>query len=302
MKYFYIHPFKPQYFFPKAFKKHEVFISFFKPYSLIGKISWALFRNFGFYRICFGKKNIEFFIPEKEIIKIIGVEPLMAFNTGTPGPEQKITGLGWDKNKYFFIKYAQTQLAIKNVVHEHNILRQLSTLDFVPQIQNFHQDDKQVLLKTDVLMGNRLGNSPLNETILNCLYKLAEQSISSENKTTSSLELAFAHGDFCPWNMIEQNGYILLFDWEMGGNYPLGYDVFTFLFQTKFLLDPKKSIQSIVVENKEIIDQYFIHFKISNWNNYLTAFSKIKVGLEKKKGLKGMLLQYKMLLDYAEKA
>ena len=302
MKYFYIHPFKPQYFFPKAFIKHEVFISFFKPYSLIGKISWALFRNFGFYRICFGKKNIEAFIPEKAIRKIIGEEPLMAFNSGTPGPEQKITGLGWDKKNYFFIKYAQTLLAIKNVVNEHHILLQISGLDFVPKIQSFYQDDKQVLLKTDVLMGTRLGNIPLNEAILNRIFLLAEQSITSENKITSSLKLAFAHGDFCPWNMMEQNGHILLFDWEMGGNYPLGYDLFTFLFQTKFLLEPEKPIQFILSENKEIIDKYFNHFKIYDWNNYLIAFSKLKIDLENKKESTMLLSLYNMLLEYAEKA
>jgi len=301
MKYYYIHPFKPQYFFSKGFKTHAVFISFFKPYSRFGKISWSLFRTFGLYRMCFGKRNIEAFIPEKEIRKIIGADPLMAFNTGTPGPEQKITGLGWDKNNYFFIKYAQTPLAIKNIVNEHHMLRELSTLDFVPQIQSFYQDEKQVLLKTDVLMGTKLGNVPLNETILNCIYKLSETSITSKIKFTSSVKMAFAHGDFCPWNMMEQNRQILLFDWEMGGNYPLGYDVFTFLFQTKFLLEPKKSIQSILSENKDIIDQYFNHFKIYDWNNYLTAFSKVKVDLERKKGTKGMLSQYQILLDYAQK-
>ncbi len=302
MKYFYIHPFKPQYFFPKAFKKHEVFISFFKPYSRIGKISWGLFRTFGLYRMLFGKTNIEAFIPEKEIRKIIGLNPLMAFNTGTPGPEQKITGLGWDKNNYFFIKYAQTPVAIKNVVNEHNILRQLSGLDFVPQIQTFHQDEKRVLLKTNVMMGSRLGNVPLNEAILNRLFTLSKTSITSENKFKTSLKTAFAHGDFCPWNLMEQNGRISLFDWEMAGDYPLGYDVFTFLFQTQFLLEPEKSIQSILSENKELIDQYFNHFKISNWNNYLLAFSKVKVSLEKEKGIEGMLSQYQILLNYAEKA
>ncbi len=302
MKYFYIHPFKPQYFFPKAFKKHEVFSTFFKPYSHIGKISWYLFRTFGLYRMCFVKTNIEAFIPEIKIRKIIGLEPLMAFGTGTSGPEQKITGLGWDKNNYFFIKYAQTPLAIKNVRNEHNILSQISDLDYVPQIQNFYQDEKRILLKTDVLMGTRLGNVTLNETILNCLYKLSEISITSDNRYTSSIKTIFSHGDFCPWNMMEQNGRILLFDWEMGGEYPLGYDVFTFVFQTNFLLEPKKPIQSVLSENKVIIDQYFNHFKISDWNIYLTAFSKVKVDLEKKKGVKGILSQYKNLLDYAEKA
>ena len=302
MEYFYIHPFKPQYFFPKAFKKHEVFISFFKPYSSIGKISWALFRHLSLYRLLFGKTNIEAFIPENAIRKIIGEEPLMAFNTGTPGPEQKITSLGWDKNNYFFIKYAQTPLAIKNVVNEYKILHQLSGLDFVPQIEDFYQDDNQVLLKTDVLLGTRLGNSPLNQIILNCLFTIAEQTITSENKTTSSLKFVFAHGDFCPWNMMQQNEHILLFDWEMGGNYPFGYDLFTFLFQTKFLLEPEKSIQSILYTNKDIIDQYFNHFEIYDWNNYFIAFSMVKISLEKKKGVKGMLSQYKILLEYAEKA
>lgn len=250
----------------------------------------------------FRKTNIEVFIPEKEIRKIIGLKPLMAFNTGTPGPEQKITGLGWNKKNYFFIKYAQTPLAIKNVVNEHNILSQLSGFDFVPQIQTFFQDEKQVLLKTDVLIGTRLGNVALNETILNCLYKLSELSITLNNRYTSSTKTIFSHGDFCPWNMMEQDGQILLFDWEMGGEYPLGYDVFTFLFQTHFLLEPEKPIQSVLSENKEIIEQYFNHFKISDWNMYLTAFSKVKVELEKKKGAKGLLSQYKNLLEYAEKA
>jgi len=302
MKYFYIHPFKPQYFFPKTFKKHAVFISFFRPYSRIGKISWGLFRTFGLYRMFFAKINIEVFIPENEIRKIIGSNPLMAFNAGTSGPEQKITGLGWDKNNYFFIKYAQTPLSIKNILNEYNVLCQISGLDFVPQIQTFHQDEKQVLLKTDVLIGIKLGNVRLNETILNCLYKLSELSIASDNKYAPSVKTVFSHGDFCPWNMMEQDGRILLFDWETGGEYPLGYDVFTFLFQTHFLLEPENPIQSVLSENKVVIDQYFHHFKIFDWNIYLTIFSRVKVDLEKKKGAKGMLSQYKNLLDYAKKA
>jgi len=302
MKYFYIHPFKPQYFFPKVFKKHEVFISFFKPYSLIGKISWSLFRNLAIYRIWFGKTNIEDFIPEKSIRKIVGVEPLMAFNTGTAGPQQKVTGLGWHKNIYFFIKYAQTPSVIKNVVNEHNILCQLSGLKFVPKIQSFYQDEEQVLLKTDVLIGSRLDNVSLSEKILNCLFTLAEVSNISENKPTPFVKTVFAHGDFCPWNIMEQNGEILLFDWEMGGNYPLGYDLFTFIFQTNFLLKPNKSIQKIINENKNRIEQYFAHFNILEWINHLINFSKIKVNLEKEKGLNGMLVQYQTLLDYAKKA
>ena len=87
----------------------------------------------------------------------------------------------------------------------------------------------------------------------------------------------------------------------MGGNYPLGYDLFTFIFQTNFLLKPNKSIQKIINENKNRIEQYFAHFNIFEWSNHLIDFSKIKVNLEKEKGLKGMLLEYQILLDYAKK-
>ena len=67
-------------------------------------------------------------------------------------------------------------------------------------------------------------------------------------------------------------------------------------------MEREKSIQSILLKNKDIIDQYFNHFEIADWNNYLIAFSKLKIDLEKEKGAKGMLPQHKMLLEYAEKA
>ena len=39
----------------------------------------------------------------------------------------------------------------------------------------------------------------------------------------------------------------------MAGNYTLGYDLFTFIFQTKFLLEPQKIITDILNENEELI-------------------------------------------------
>ena len=158
MLYYYIHPFKPQYFFPIGFKKHPLFLNFFIPYSLIGKISWLLFFRIGLYRTFFSKRNIEKSIPESAIRRIVGNEPLMAFNTGTKGPEQKITALGINisnKNE-FFIKYGQTVIAKENVTNEYFILKQLSNLDFVPKVFDFYSDDTQVLLKTNVLKGERL--------------------------------------------------------------------------------------------------------------------------------------------------
>ena len=302
MKYFYIHPFKPQYFFPKGFKKYAVFQDFFSPYSKVGRISWFLFTRFSLYRLLFAKKNIETFIPEKNIRKIIGEDAVMVFNTGTKGPEQKITALGIDNNYEFFIKYGETVIAKENVSNEHFTLKQISHLDFVPKVLDFYSADAQVLLKTNVLKGVRLLMTTLDYNIINQLITIASQKVECIKTTQSTLKTCFAHGDFCPWNMMTNNHNILIYDWEMAGNYTLGYDLFTFIFQTQFLLEPKKKIPDILKENVKLIEHYFSNFKIINWNDYLMAFTKDKITMETSKGTKGMITQYSKLLAYAKEA
>ena len=303
MKYFYVHPFKPQYFFPKGFKKQVLFLNFFVPYSLIGKISWLLFFRIGLYRTFFSKRNIEKSIPESAIRRIVGNEPLMAFNTGTKGPEQKITALGININNKteFFIKYGQTVIAKENVTNECFILKQISHLNFIPKVLDFYSDDAQVLLKTNVLKGERLSLTTLDHNIINQLTNIANQKIECVKTTQSSLKTCFAHGDFCPWNMMKNNHNILIYDWEMAGDYTLGYDLFTFIFQTNFLLEPKKTISNILKENEKLIKYYFSNFKITDWNDYLIAFTKDKITIETSKGTKGMFTQYSKLLAYAKK-
>jgi hypothetical protein len=302
MKYFYIHPFKPQYFFPKGFKKHDLFLKFFIPYSLQGKISWFLFSTMALYRALFSKNNIEYSIPVASIRSIVGITPLMAFNTGTKGPEQKITALGIDNNNSeFFIKYGETVIAKRNVTNEYFILKQISHLDFVPNVLAFYEDQNKVLLKTNVLKGERLSKITLNHKIINQLITIASQKIECIKTTQSSLKTTFAHGDFCPWNMMTKDHNILIYDWEMAGNYTLGYDLFTFIFQTKFLLEPKKTISDILKENEKLIDLYFSNFKIINWNDYLIAFAEDKFKLESIKLDKGMQARYKQLFNYASK-
>lgn len=300
MKYFYIHPFRPQYFFPKGFKKYAFFLEFFSPYSKVGHISWFLFTRFAFYRVLFSKSNIEEFIPEIAIKQIIGKDAVMAFNRGTIGPEQKITGLGVSKQKEFFVKYGQTRIAKRNICNEHNILKQIAHLDNVPKVLDFYSDDYQVLLKTNVLEGKRLNNKPMDKNILDQLILLSKQKVDYSKTTSSNLRTCFSHGDFCPWNMMSNNGEVLLFDWEMAGFYTLGYDLFTYIFQTCFLLNPETPIKNIVVENIKAIEYYFSHFNISDWKSYLKAFTDHKIRLEQLKGDKGLLTEYLKLLEYAK--
>jgi hypothetical protein len=100
--------------------------------------------------------------------------------------------------------------------------------------------------------------------------------------------------------MMEKNKKILLFDWEMGGNYPVGYDFFTYIFQTNFLLNPNKSISEIMLENKNNMKLYFKYFNIYDWNNYLLEFILLKIDLETKKREHSKAVLYENLLNFVK--
>ena len=102
--------------------------------------------------------------------------------------------------------------------------------------------------------------------------------------------------------MMANNGEVLLFDWEMAGAYTLGYDLFTYIFQTHFLLNPEIPIKNIVAENIKAIEYYFSHFNISDWKSYLKAFTDHKISLEQLKGDSNMLTEYLKLLDFVKEA
>ena len=268
----------------------------------MGRISWFLFTRFSLYRNLFSKSNIEQFIPEGAIKQILGEDTIMAFNRGTVGPEQKVTGLGVINKKEFFIKYGQTKIAKANVTNEYNILKQINHLDNVPKVLDFYLDNNQVLLKTNVLHGKSFEDKPIDKSTLDQLILLSEQKINYSITTSSNLRTCFSHGDFCPWNMMSNNGNILLFDWEMAGCYTLGYDLFTYIFQTRFFLNPETPIKNIIVENIKGIEYYFSHFNINVWKPYLIAFTDHKISLEQQKGDMYLLTKYLKLLDYAKEA
>ena len=300
MKYHYFHPLRPQYFFPQDFQKHKLFLSFFQPYSFYGAISWFLFVKFSFFRF-FLKKNIDKYLPYDTILDTIGHPSLIAFNIGTVGPERKITGLGIHNESEFFIKFGTTKLAIANIINEYNILKLLSAYDYSPKILDFKNKKSHVLLKTNTFSGRRLKNLKVNSLILVNLIQLAKLELLASKKSNHSLKFTFAHGDYCPWNIIINDKNILLFDWEMGGHYPLGYDLFTFIFQTNFLLNPDMKIDYILSANKKFICEFFNFFNVKDWSDYLIAFAEIKISIEKNK--KSFLLHknYCQLLIHAKK-
>ncbi len=302
MSYICFHPLKLQYFFPERFSHFPSFLSFYKPYTFAGQFAWWLWRRSGLLRNFCRVEDIEKYVPEKIIRNILGEDTLLSFNLGTPGPEQKITVLGIDNGRKFFMKFAESSTARVNVKNEGNILEQLRHLDFVPQILQRQSGENFEALTTSLFEGERYPAAPLNEEIFALLLQLRKIKIDAPVHHADNLHSSFAHGDFCPWNLIKSDSRIKAFDWEMAGIYPEGYDLFYYIFQTSFLLTPKKIIPKIIYENRFFIDYFFAELSIDNWQPYLKEFARIKIDFENKKRHQILAPRYSELLRYAEKA
>jgi hypothetical protein len=302
MSYFYFKPGNPQYFFPENFKDHPFFLSFFQPYTQKAKVVWWLWQNFSSFRKLFVIENIEKYIPESLIRSELVGNPILAFNMGSPGPEQKITALGFQNNSLFFLKFGQGDIARINVLNEAKILNQLEHLDFVPRVLEVIENKEFTLLKTTVLTAARFAEIRLNEEVVTNLIRINTFQVETRVNFNNSTRTVFSHGDYCPWNLLILDGDLKVFDWEMAGNYPLGYDLFTFIFQTSFLLYPKITINQLITENDHFIAIYFTAFNIKDWKQYLVDFALIKYQLESKKNNVRLIPKYKDLLLYAQKA
>ena len=301
MRYFYLKPGAPQYYFPANYHKYPYLLSLFKPYTSLGEVYWWFWQKFPPLRYFCSITSIEKIFRTDIIYSHVSSNAIMAFNKGTPGPEQKTSVLGFepDENRYFFMKLADLSAAKENVANEKYILRELEGEVFVPKLLDSKTTNEYALIKTSVFRGEK-EQRLLNEKILELLYTLAGMKVSMQRSFKTNLDCCFAHGDFCPWNILETyDGQLKVFDWEMAGSYPLGYDLFTFLFQTNFLLSPKVSFDEIIDNNKTYINEYFSRFNVDNWKQFLSEFAKIKAELEEGKDDKELLEKYRELKKYA---
>ncbi len=298
MRYYYFNPFSKQYYFPEGFRDYKVFKTFYHPYKITAKIMWKIWWNTSFFRSLFTEYLPEQILPLKHIKEYQTSETILAFNMGTKGVEQKISVLGVDKltNKSFFIKYATSIVARRNVYNEGLVLEQLKHLPFVPKIEiNVSSPEGFSLIKTSVLQGHKMFEQQLNDKKLEILFILSNQKVVSHRKYENRLKSSFAHGDFCVWNMLNDKGKIKIFDWEMGGQYPLGYDLFTCIFQYEFLINETMEFDLILKSNLDIITRYFIRFSITKWLPYLKEFSRLKREIESEKNNNDLQEHYSQL-------
>ena len=244
--------------------------------GILSKIYWWLFRNCKMVRWLNRIDSSEVEFPFSKIAELEGKESLMAFNLGTPGPEQKISILGYTKEKErFFAKFSEKKDAIELTKNEIKVYRLLESTNLTPMLFDSKVGDTYVWMKTTCIEGSHLVSMALTEEIVDLAVRLSNYHICQGNNSNSTLQTSLSHGDFCPWNMLVNNGKIQLIDWEMAAERPLGYDVFKFIWQISQLFPPEKTINEVVEENKNMIEYYFRCVNISDWSEYLASFVNI---------------------------
>ena len=242
----------------------------------LSRIYWWLFRHCSMVRALNACEGEKAGFPYRKIVDLEGKNSLMAFNLGTPGPEQKISILGFDteKKEPFFAKFSEKPDAIKLTRNEVATYKVLDGTNLAPKLFEVKELDDCIWMRTSFVQGKHLSSMALTEEIVDLALSLSKYHLTDASTNNEGLRLSLSHGDFCPWNMLVDAGNIQLIDWEMAADRPLGYDIFKYVCQCSRLFHPDKAYSSAIEENKALIDQYFSRLGIQDWGNYYDYFSK----------------------------
>lgn len=245
--------------------------------GMLSKIYWCLFRNCSIVRSLdsIDSNNVSF--PYDKIVELEGNSSLMAFNLGTPGKDQKISILGYNQEskESFFAKFSDTKNAIALTQNEIRVYQILDSTNLTPKLLDSKEEEDLVWMKTSCIKGRHMSSMKLTKEIVDIAINLSAYHLKSEITSKSKLRTSLSHGDFCPWNMLVDEGKIQLIDWEMADERPLGYDIFKYIWQISLLFTPEKTINDVVEENKNMIEYYFKCVNVDNWSEYLSYFVEI---------------------------
>lgn len=269
--------FRTSYYFPPMTKEMRYMYGLYAAYG--GKLSkayWWLFRNCKMVRWLNRVDSSKVEFPFSKISDLDGEGSLMAFNLGTPGPEQKISILGYTKEdgKKFFAKYSEKKAAMELTKNEIAVYKLLEGSGLTPTIFDAKISENFVWMKTSCVDGSHSTTMELTQTVVDLALVLSQYHLSEETSNEKGLQTCLSHGDFCPWNMLINDGKIKLIDWEMAAERPLGYDIFKYVCQCSHLFRSDKTFISVIEENKVLIDLYFEKLGIKNWEKYYVYFSQ----------------------------
>jgi len=290
--YYFYPPNKPQFFFPK--KEFNEYQKYYTPYSALSKIFWFFFKNIKFLRIFFLISEEKIPLPIDNIKQLFNSKSgIFFFNLGTSGKQQKASIIASFNGVKYFMKFAQNETSRSLIKNEIDKLLYLENTQInSAKIINYDSNNDFAFLITNVISGNKINFTNINDQIIEILLEISKIEI-VRNKDYIEV---FSHGDFCPWNMlINSNNEITLIDWEMADLKPLGFDLFTYIFQTNYLVYKNKSNGIIIKENINYIESYFNKFKVIDWKSYLIKFMNLKILEEKNKTSTVLLQKYQQL-------
>lgn len=270
--------FRTSYYFPSISKDREILYSLYSPFGRrkLAKWVWWAFKHVAPFRWMCRCKNPDAEFPYSKIIALCPKGSVISFNMGTPGEEQKISMIGLDADgRKFFAKYSFLPVARQLSENEIRVLKALRGTDISPILYDSHISEDSIFFKTSCIEGKNPHVKTLNNNIWKLLDMLCKHHLPT-NQDFEGLQTCLSHGDFTPWNMIVENGKYRLIDWEMAEEFPVGYDLLTYITQLPLLLEPKKSLRIVIDENTQNLSRYFKALNITDWRPYITAFAQKK--------------------------
>lgn len=298
MKYYRFKTFTTSYYFPHLDSSLQYMYGLYSPYGgRLSKIYWWLFQHSSVVRslTSVNEKDLEF--PYSKIKASDGNDTLMSFNMGSPGVEQKISILGYDKTLDipFFAKFSEKPRAKELTKNEIRIYRMLDGTGLTPKLLKAVDTDDYVYLKAEFIKGSRPKSRKMTDEVLQLCLPLSKYHLTDKDVDENGLKMSLSHGDFCPWNVLVSEGTIRLIDWELATDRTLGYDLFTYICQVSILFEPDKDLLLAIDESMEYVKAYFSTLGISDYKPYLKAFAEQKWVYEESKENIKLSQKYKAL-------
>lgn len=287
-KFIYFPPHRKQFYFSEEiFSPKNEKTLLYTPYSKKSRIIFKLFLLIPPLRFLIKCHYNDLSLNVKTILDQIGCQnSLFQINLGTEGSDQKTTLVKQSEKQTSFFKIGNTKQAFKLIDNEYLILKKLDGAFNSPKVLSFLDSSGYKMLETEYLKGKKIQSFVIDKRIIEQLINISQFELKDNEGKIS----CFNHGDFCPWNILEDgSSNLILIDWEFGGNFPLGYDLFTFIFQTSFLLHPEKTNQEIIQQNKIWIKCFFDRFKVAQVDIYLKDFIELKIEQERIKNKESIL-------------
>lgn len=260
----------------------------------LSRIYWWMFRHCSAIRAINSIKEQALPFSYRLIQELVGRNSIMSFNMGSPGVEQKISILGYDKEKQipFFAKFSKKPQAQMLTRNEVKIYRKLSGTGLVPKLLDYADTEEYVFLKAEYIKGNRPESKEVTDKVVHLALNIANYHMTPKDK---NLLTCLSHGDFCPWNVLVNGDNWRLIDWELAAERPLGFDLFTWITQVSLLFEPDRNLNDSIQKHHNYITQYFKVFQIEDYQPYLLAFAKEKAVYEKSKGNYNRALKFEEL-------